>query len=368
MVKNNFNVLCEYLKNILVNDEKTYLFIADGLESYVLQDFKKICPKHVLPRIINVGISEQNAMSMAAGLALGGKIPYVVMFAPFMTMRAAEQIKLDICYANANVKLIGTNAGFYGTSLGGYSHCALEDIATFNAMPNIQIFSPSPNQNEFETILKNVHKHNGPVYIRLNAAEAEFDGAKYDVEYQKIAQVIHGTDTAIIATGYSVEMAKLYASKMSKEPSVYSVHCLKPFDEDGLLKIIKRHKLIYTIEEHAAGGLASIVSMIIAKHGLKVKFVPIYSNTNNYNCVVESRDTIYNRFLLDVKSFAKNYINLVIDKKILFFARQGCVDSKNRIMIIYKICNVPVLRKQRREQLKMWRPKNHYFIFGLRII
>ena len=81
MVKNNFNVLCEYLKNILVNDERTYLFIADGLESYVLQDFKKKCPKNVLSRIINIGISEQNALSMAAGLALGGKIPYVVMFA-----------------------------------------------------------------------------------------------------------------------------------------------------------------------------------------------------------------------------------------------------------------------------------------------
>ena len=368
MVKNNFNVLCEYLKNILVNDEKVYLFIADGLESYVLQDFKKTCPKHVLPRIINVGISEQNAMSMAAGLALGGKIPYVVMFAPFMTMRAAEQIKLDICYSNANVKLIGTNAGFYGTSLGGYSHCALEDIALFNALPNVQIYSPSPNKDEFETILENAHKHNGPVYIRLNAAEAWFDNKNYEIKNQKISQVIRGKGAAIIATGYSVEMAKLYASKVAQKPSVYSVHCLKPFDEKGLRNIIKRHNVIFTIEEHASGGLASIVSTIIAKYGAKIKFIPVYSSADNYNCVVENRDLIYRKFLMDFDSFAKKYIDLMISRNMLFWKRSGRITSNNKVMTVYKIFGIPMLSKQPRDTLKKWRPKNQYYVFGLRII
>jgi len=368
MIKNNFNVLCEYLKDILVNDERTYLFVADGLESYVLQDFKKTCPNDVLPRIINIGISEQNALSMAAGLALAGKIPYVVMFAPFMTMRGAEQIKLDICYPNANVKLIGTNAGFYGTSLGGYSHCALEDIAVFNTLPNVQVYSPSPNKDEFETILENAHKYNGPVYIRLNAAEAEFDNKNYKIENQKIAQVIRGKRAAIIATGYSVEMAKLYASKMPETPSVYSAHCLKPFDEAGLRDIIKKHKVIFTIEEHASGGLSSIVSTIIAKSGAKVKFIPVYSSADNYNCVIENRDTIYNKFLMDFTSFAKKYIDLIINKNMLFFKRTGHITTKNKIMTVYKILYIPVLSKQPRNALKKWRPRDNYYIFGLRII
>ncbi len=367
-MKNNFNVLCEYLKNILVQDERTYLFIADGLESYVLQDFKKTCPKEVLPRIINVGISEQNAVSMAAGLAFGGKIPYVVMFAPFMTMRAAEQIKLDMCYSNANVKLVGTNAGFYGTSLGGYSHCALEDIAVFNALPHVQVYSPSPNEDEFKIILNNAHKHNGPVYIRLNAAEAEFDNKNYDVKHQKISEVIKGKGIAIIATGYAVEMAKLFASKIPSKMSVYSAHCLKPFDEDGLHNIIKHHKIIFTMEEHAAGGLGSIVSTIIAKSGAKVKFIPVYSNSDNYNCVIENRENIYQRFLMDLNSFVQKYINFVVNKKVLFFKRQGKVDAENRVMTSYKIFGIPVLKKCPRYSLKKWRPRNNYYLFSIRII
>ena len=186
-METNFTILSKYLKKILEQDENSYVLFADGLEHYILKDYKKTCSKNILKRIINIGISEQNAISMAAGLGLSGKTPYVVMFGPFMVMRAAEQIKLDVCYTNANVKLIATNTGFAGTFGGGYSHCLIEDIAMLSAMPNIQIYSPSPDKNEFEAILNYAHNHKGADYIRLNCAHAPAEKRlHYNIELNKI--------------------------------------------------------------------------------------------------------------------------------------------------------------------------------------
>lgn len=372
MAESNFITLSNYLKRILEEDKNTYVLFSDGLEFYILKDFKQKCSEDARSRIINIGISEQNALSMAAGLALGGKIPYVIMFAPFMTMRAAEQIKLDICYCNANVKMIGTNAGYSGTGQGGYSHCAFEDIALFNALPNIKIYNPAPSKNEFEKILHTAHTTFGPTYIRINCAHAINDaGPQYPVEQNKIAQVIKGKGAAVIASGCLVEHATKLALTLKQQtgscPSVYSAYCLKPFDESSILKLISQKIPIITLEEHGAGGLASIVAMIIAKSGKKAKFLPIYLKTDHYNFYASDKSFLKN-ILLNGTTLAEKFFELVKNKKFLFFTKKLSFNDKNELTISYNIFSKTYFMKSYKSRQKKWHTKYRYYLLGIKIL
>jgi len=368
-METNFTVLSKFLKRILQEDKDVYVLFADGLEYYILKDFKKNCTKNIAQRVINVGISEQNAVSLAAGLAFGGKKPYLIMFGPFMVMRAAEQIKLDVCYSNANVKLIATNTGVSGTFSGGYSHCLVEDIAMLNAMPNVHIYTPSPDKNEIETILNHIYNHNGVDYIRLNCAHAPNEKrAHYDISLNKIAKTNNGQKAVFIATGYGVELAWEYANVIKEYfgyiPTIYSAFCLKPFDENTILEIIKQNKPIITIEEHAHGGLASLVAMVIAKYNKKVKFLPIYINTDNYNCVAISYDACQKIFL-DKENFYLKYFNLLNSKKLI---KTYINFNKNKeCSIEFKLCNITILTKTKRNKIKKGKPKYKYYLFSIRV-
>lgn len=370
-METNFTILSKYLKKILEQDENSYVLFADGLEHYILKDYKKTCSKNILKRIINIGISEQNAISMAAGLGLSGKTPYVVMFGPFMVMRAAEQIKLDVCYTNANVKLIATNTGFAGTFGGGYSHCLIEDIAMLSAMPNIQIYSPSPDKNEFEAILNYAHNHKGADYIRLNCAHAPAEKRlHYNIELNKIAKTNEGKKSAIIATGYGVELAWEYANIIKENldytPTIYSAYCLKPFDEKTILEIIEKNIPIITIEEHAQGGLASLVSMVIAKSGKKARFLPIYSKTDNYNLVLMNNDACQRTFL-DKNNFFSKYFAL-FETKNYGIKKEFEFNKKQEFTTSYNAFGIPILTKCKRVKHKKGKLKNKYYIFNQRIL
>lgn len=267
MRKTFINTLIEQARK----DERIYLITPD-LGYSILESFKEEFPD----RFLNVGIAEQNAISVAAGLALNGKIPYVYSIIPFVTSRCFEQVKLDCAYMNTNVRIVGVGAGYsYGAA--GATHHSIEDIAIMRSLPNMAIIAPGC-PDEVNELVKYSAQHQGPMYIRLaKSGEPQINNTK--IEFSKISTILDGKDFAIISTSNMLEEANNIAiayQKEGKSPILLSAHTLKPFDKEKIEEIIEQNIPIITMEEHSIiGGLASIVSEIIAQSGKGVKFLPI---------------------------------------------------------------------------------------------
>ena len=252
-------------------DERIYLITPD-LGYSILEPFQEEFPD----RFLNVGIAEQNAIGVAAGLAMNGKIPYVYSIIPFITSRCYEQVKIDCAYMNNNVRVVGVGAGFsYGPA--GATHHSIEDIAIMRALPNMAVIAPGC-PNEIETLLKYSVNHKGPMYIRL-AKSGEPKINNTNIEFGKISTIKEGSDLAVISTSNMLEDANELISNLSLKgikASLLSAHTIKPFDTQTIFALIDKGIPIVTMEEHnIIGGLASSVSEAIAIRGKSVKFLPI---------------------------------------------------------------------------------------------
>lgn len=253
----------------LARKDKDIVLITPDMGFSVLEPFFKEFPS----RAINCGIAEQNAVSIAAGLALMGKKPYVYTIIPFLTGRAYEQVRLDVAYMNTNVKLIGIGAGFtYGTA--GATHHAIEDIGLMRGLPNMTVCCPGDN-NEAEQIVRQTLNNTNPVYIRIGRHNRGiFDNNK--IEIGKASVIEQGNDVAVISTSNMLPDAYDYCNKLKKEgrePYLISMHTVKPMDKNIILDLINRGAEIHTLEEHSViGGLGSAVAEVIAESGKGVKF------------------------------------------------------------------------------------------------
>lgn len=191
-----------------------------------------------------------------------------------MAYRSFEFIRDDICFQNLNVKVVGMGSGLAWSTLGP-SHHTTEDISVLRALPNLTIYSPSCPR-EVEKVVKAAYEINGPVYIRLGMnAEPDIYGEDYKFETGKMVRLREGEDIAVFSTG-SIASEALKAVDMLKEQginaSMYQVHTIKPFDEQAVIEAVGKHKQIVAIEEHNIyGGLGSMVSEVVAEHGLGVK-------------------------------------------------------------------------------------------------
>lgn len=226
--------------------------------------FKKEFPE----RFFDVGIAEQNLMGIAAGLALGGKIPFASTFAIFASGRAYDQVRNAICYSNLNVKIAATHAGIT-VGEDGASHQALEDIALMRAIPNLTVVSPSDDV-QTKYLLEEIVKYKGPVYIRLARPKTE-EIYENGTNFELGKAVVHGegTDATVIATGVTVAEA-LKAQKELKEKGinirVIDIHTIKPIDKEAIIKAGKETKKIITVEDHSViGGLGSAVCEVLAE-------------------------------------------------------------------------------------------------------
>ena len=278
-----------FLKTLVEEAHKNedIFLITPDLGYAVLEPFAQEFPN----RFINAGIAEQNAVSMAAGLALNGKIPYVYSIIPFVTSRPYEQVKVDLAYMNTNVRLVGVGAGFsYGPA--GATHHALDDLAIMRTLPNMMVTAPG-SLNEAEDIVRYSVKHKGPVYIRLaKKGEPRFD---YKTEAGKFSTVIKGEDFALISTSNMLEDAVNTAKSFQNEgkrPLLLSAHTIKPFDKEKIISLLRASMPIITLEEHnIIGGLASAVSEVIAPSGMAAKFLPIAVN-DRFSHVIGSQKYI----------------------------------------------------------------------------
>lgn len=237
---------------------------ADLAGSLKLNQFMKEFPE----RYIQVGIAEANMMGVAAGMTIGGKIPFTTTFANFSTSRVYDQIRQSIAYSDKNVKICASHAGL---TLGedGATHQVLEDIGMMKMLPGMTVIVPCDfNQTKLATMA--IAEHEGPVYLRFGRpAWPIFTAADQEFEIGKAQILAEGTDVTIIACGHlvwtAVEAAKELAEKgISVE--LINMHTIKPIDEAAILASVKKTGCVVTAEEHQRnGGLGDSVAQVLAK-------------------------------------------------------------------------------------------------------
>jgi transketolase len=237
---------------------------ADLTGSLKMNAFEKEFPE----RFVQVGIAEANMMGIAAGLTIGGMIPYTGTFANFSTGRVYDQIRQSIAYSNKNVKICASHAGI---TLGedGATHQILEDIGMMRMLPNMTVIVPADyNQTKAATIA--IGEHVGPVYLRFGRpVVANFTPENQQFIIGKADVLIQGADVTIVACGHlvwkSVEAAQILAERgISAE--VINMHTIKPFDKAALLKSVAKTGCVVTAEEHMRnGGLGDAVAQILAQ-------------------------------------------------------------------------------------------------------
>lgn len=245
---------------------------ADLASSNGLDKFEARFPE----RFINTGIAEQNMMSIAAGMAASGLIPYVSTFASFASLLCAEHLRTDHAYANQKVRILahhaGISMGFYGTS-----HHAVEDIAVTRAMGNMTVVSACDGA-AIRGLIRATVDQEGPVYIRIGrGAEKDVYNAPPNFERGKFVSLRDGHDATLIATGLGVRAALDAADMLSEESGlklrVLDAAYIKPLDNEAILAAARETNAILTIEEHNPhGGLGGAVAEVLAEAGVGVKF------------------------------------------------------------------------------------------------
>ena len=249
------------------NNKNIVALCADLTGSLKMNEFKNEFPE----RFFQVGIAEANMMGIAAGMTIGGKIPFTGTFANFSTGRVYDQIRQSIAYSGKNVKICASHAG---VTLGedGATHQILEDIGLMKMLPGMTVINTCDyNQTKAATI--SISNHLGPVYLRFGRPKVpNFTDPNQDFKIGKGVKLIDGDDVTIVATGHLVWEAIEACNQLKKEgvsAELINIHTIKPLDEKIILKSIVKTKCIVSAEEHnIIGGLGESISSILVRNNL----------------------------------------------------------------------------------------------------
>ncbi len=238
---------------------------ADLTGSLKMNDFQKEFPE----RFFQVGIAEANMMGVAAGLSIGGKIPYTGTFANFSTGRAYDQIRQSIAYSEKNVKICASHAGL---TLGedGATHQMLEDIGMMRMLPNMKVVVPC-DHNQTRLATAAIARHHGPFYLRFGRPKVpNFTSLDEEFEIGKAIRLTEGGDVSIFATGHLVWEALEAGRELYKQgirADIFNVHTIKPLDAESIIQSVARTKCAVTAEEHQVhGGLGDAIAHLLAEH------------------------------------------------------------------------------------------------------
>jgi transketolase len=228
-----------------------------------------------LVAIVEVGIAEQNLVGVAAGLAAAGKTVYVVSPASFLTARALEQIKNDVCYSDRPVKLVGISAGVSYGALGA-THHSTHDLAVLRAIENITIITPADNLETAQAI-KAAAAMEHPVYLRFGKRPVpHLHPSRTPFTVGKALTLCEGTDVAFVATGETVHPALMAARELQAQgvsTRVISMHTIKPLDADALIRAAGECRAVVTVEEHSVfGGLGEACAAVLMQAGMRIPF------------------------------------------------------------------------------------------------
>ena len=259
----NRKAICDVLLKEAETDKDIVVLCSDSRGSASLAPFADAYPE----QFVEMGIAEQDLVSVSAGLAHCGKKAFAASPACFLSTRSYEQCKIDVAYSNTNVKLIGISGGISYGAL-GMSHHSAQDIAAMSAIPNMRVYLPS---DRFQTakLIEALLKDEKPAYIRVgrNPVEDIYTEDNCPFEMDKATVLTDGTDAAIIACGEMVRLAYEAAKLLEKDgihATVLDMYCVKPLDKEAIVKAASNAKVVVTAEEHAPfGGLGSMVSQVV---------------------------------------------------------------------------------------------------------
>lgn len=253
------------LVEVAKRNDKIVALCADLIGSLKMDEFKANFPD----RFFQAGIAEANMMGVAAGLTIGGKIPFAGTFAEFATGRVYDQIRQSIAYSNTNVKIAASHAGL---TLGedGATHQTMEDIALMKALPNMVVINPADyNQTRAATIA--AAEYNGPVYLRFGRPKVpNFTPSTTTFEIGKAWKLKEGNHVTVIATGHllwkAIEAIEILKTK-NIDIELINIHTIKPLDTKAILQSVAKTKAIVTAEEHLMnGGLGDSIAQLIAQN------------------------------------------------------------------------------------------------------
>ena len=262
----NPQAICDTLLARAAQDKDIVVLCSDSRGSASLSRFADTFPD----QFVEVGIAEQDLVSIAAGLARCGKKAFAASPACFLSTRSYEQAKVDCAYSNTNVTLIGISGGVSYGAL-GMSHHSAQDIAAMSALPNMRVYLPS---DRFQTakLVEALLQDEKPAYLRVgrNAVEDVYTEDACPFAMDKATWLREGEDVAIIACGEMVRPALDAAEALAAEgitATVLDMYCVKPLDKEAVLRAAQKAKAVLTVEEHAPyGGLGSMVAQVVAEN------------------------------------------------------------------------------------------------------
>lgn len=296
----------KYLVELGGKDPRIIALEGDLKESTQSIQFQAAYPD----RYIDCGIAEQNMVGVAAGLALGGKIPFVHSFACFISMRAIEQVRTSIAYPRLNVKFVVSHGGISpGTA--GTTHHAIEDLAIMRAIPNMTVLVPG-DAKEVRQCIDAAMAIDGPVYVRLGASDAEdVYGDDDNFVLGKATALREGNDVTIITTGMLMHEGIAAADILKKDHGikarVLQMASVKPMDRDAILATARETGIIVTVEEHTVvGGLGGAVAEIVSEIGcarvVRVGINDHFCGVGSYTCLMQEEGLTVGNIVDTVRS------------------------------------------------------------------
>lgn len=304
----NRQAICNVLLEKAKTDKDIVVLCSDSRGSASLAPFFKEFPE----QSVEVGIAEQDLVSISAGLVACGKKPYAASPASFLSTRSYEQCKVDCAYSNTNVKLIGISGGVSYGAL-GMSHHSAQDIAAMAAIPNMRVYLPS-DRHQTKHLFEALLEDEKCAYIRVgrNPVEDIYTEDDCPFEMNKATWLCKGTDAAIIACGEMVRPA-FEAAKLLKDKgisvTVLDMYCVKPLDNAAIIEAAQNAKVVVTVEEHAPfGGLGSMVAQVVGENcprrikNLALPDAPVITGTS---------PEVFQYYGLDAAGIAKTVEELV---------------------------------------------------------
>lgn len=304
----NRQAICDTLLNAAKTDKDIVVLCSDSRGSASLTKFADTYPE----QFVEMGIAEQDLVSVAAGLASCGKKAFAASPACFLSTRSYEQAKIDCAYSNTNVTLIGISGGVSYGAL-GMSHHSAQDIAAMSAIPNMRVYLPS---DRFQTakLIEALSQDKKPAYLRVgrNPVEDVYTAENCPFAMDKATVLTEGSDVAIIACGEMVRPA-LDAAELLKvqgiSATVVDMYCVKPLDTQAVIKAASGAKAVLTVEEHAPfGGLGSMVAQVVGEHcprkvkNLSLPDAPVITGTSK---------EVFDYYGLNAEGIAKSAVELL---------------------------------------------------------
>lgn len=294
--------ISQKLLQLAEKDPSIVIVTSDARGSASVEKFFEFFPD----RSVEVGIAEQTAVGVAAGLSLCGKKVFVFGPACFYSARSLEQVKNDVAYSNSSVKIVAVSGGVSYGPLGS-THHALHDIAVYRAIPNISVILPS-DANQGAAVIQEILEIDKPVYIRVgrNPVPLVYEKEEGSFHFLKANILKEGKDLAILATGetvwHALEASKILDSVGIKS-TVVDIPCIKPIDENLILQIARLTQKIVTVEEHSIhGGLGEAVCNLLCKNcPVPVEIIAI---PDEYP-ITGTQNEVYSHYNLDFKGIAK---------------------------------------------------------------